>query len=282
LVEIVPLWLVNLLSFSTVFSVMAAIGTTITPSASLAHIRSPVLVLGLVDVLVIVPLVGIATSFALGLSLAEKVGVTLVVISPGAPLALRRALASGGDAVFATTLQVVVVVLAIPVVPLWVVAGNWLLGTHGFVHPIAVARQVLLAQLLPLALGIFVRKLAPVFGAQIGATLGRVSAILLIATLVGLLMDVPYSILLGHSRPIGCAAATTLAAIIVGHLLGRASAEIRHALAVAGAMRNVGLALLMATLNQTPPEVEVVIISYAMTAILIVTTYMPFRRRGCR
>jgi len=55
-VEIIPLWLVNVLSFITVFSVMAAIGTTITPSVSIRHLRSPsLLVRGLVSVLVIVP-----------------------------------------------------------------------------------------------------------------------------------------------------------------------------------------------------------------------------------
>jgi hypothetical protein len=45
-------------------------------------------------------------------------------------------------------------------------------------------------------------------------------------------------------------------------------------MAIAGAMRNVGLALLVATANQTPPEVEVVIISYAITAVAIVSVYI--------
>ena len=39
LVEIIPLWLVNLLSFITVFSVMMAIGTAITLSVCFQHIR---------------------------------------------------------------------------------------------------------------------------------------------------------------------------------------------------------------------------------------------------
>ena len=39
-------------------------------------------------------------------------------------------------------------------------------------------------------------------------------------------------------------------------------------------MRNLGLALLVATANQTPPEVEVVIISYVITAVVIVSVYI--------
>ena len=79
MVEIIPLWLVNVLSFITVFSVMAAIGTTITPSVSIRHLRSPsLLVRGLVSVLVIVPAIGFATTIAFGLALPEQVGVVLM------------------------------------------------------------------------------------------------------------------------------------------------------------------------------------------------------------
>ncbi len=281
MVEIIPLWLVNVLSFITVFSVMAAIGTTITPSVSIRHLRSPsLLVRGLVSVLVIVPTIGFATTIAFGLALPEQVGVVLMAIAPGAPLALRRALASGADEGFAPTLQIAVAILAVPAVPLWVVVGNWILGTHGFIDAAAVARQVILAQLLPLAMGTIVKRVAPVRGAQIGIALGRAGAILLIAALVSILVNVRYSILLTHFWPIVCVAIITIAALVVGHLLGGPSPEIRHAMAIAGALRNVGLALLVATTNQTPPEVEVVIISYAIAAIIIVSAYILWWTKG--
>jgi len=197
-----------------------------------------------------------------------------MVIAPGAPLALRRALGSGGDAGFAPTLQIAVAILAVPAVPLWVVVGNWILGTHGFADAMAVARQVFLAQLLPLALGAIVRRVASARGARIGRVLGRVGAFLLIAALISILVNVRYSILLTHFWPIVCVAITTIAALAAGHILGSPSPEIRHAMAIAGAMRNLGLALLVATANQTPPEVEVVIISYAITAVVIVSVYI--------
>jgi BASS family bile acid:Na+ symporter len=280
-VEIIPLWLVNVLSFITVFSVMAAIGTTITPSVSIRHLRSPsLLVRGLVSVLVIVPGIGFATTIAFGLALPEQVGVVLMAIAPGAPLALRRALASGADEGFAPTLQIAVAILAVPAVPLWVVLGNWILGTHGFIDAAAVARQVILAQLLPLAMGTIVKRVAPVRGARIGIALGRAGAILLIAALVSIFVNVRYSILLNHFWPIVCVAIITIAALVVGHLLGGPSPEIRHAMAIAGALRNVGLALLVATTNQTLPEVEVVIISYAITAIIIVSAYILWWKRA--
>jgi bile acid:Na+ symporter, BASS family len=279
--EIIPLWLVNVVSFITVFSVMVAIGTTIAPSVSIQHLRSPsLLIRGLIDVLVIVPIVGFATTFAFGLSLPEQVGVVLMVIAPGAPLALRRALGSGGDAGYAPTLQIAVAILAVPAVPLWVIVGNWTLGTHGFVDAAAVARQVFLAQLMPVVSGVIVRSVTPVWGARIGRALGRAGAVLLIAVLLSVLVNVRYSILLTHFWPIASAAVTTIVALVAGHLLGNPSPEIRHAIAIAGAMRNVGLALLVATANQTPPMVEVIIISYAITALIIVSVYIVLRNKG--
>jgi bile acid:Na+ symporter, BASS family len=273
--DTIPLWLVNTLAFITVFSVMTAIGTTVTPSECLQHLRSPSLLFrGLISVLVIVPVIGFATTSAFSLTLPEQVGITLMVIAPGAPLALRRALGSGGDAGFAPTLQITVAILAVPAVPLWVLIGNWILGTRGIIDASAVARQVFLAQLLPLAMGAMVKRLAPVIGARIGRVLGRAGVILLMAVLIGILVNVRYSILLMHFWSIASAAIITIAALAAGHLMGGAMPEIRHAMAIAGAMRNVGLALLVASANQTPAVVEVVIISYALTAIIIVSGYI--------
>ena len=275
MVEIIPLWLVNLLSFLTVFSVMMSIGTAVTVSVCFDNLRSPsLLTRGLSSVLVIVPAIGVSVSFACDLSLAEKVGVALIVMAPGAPLALRRALASGADAAFATTLQIVVAFLAVVVLPLWVILGNTILGTHGIADAGSVAKQVLLAQLLPLVLGAFAKRVAPVRGPWIGTMLGRAGAVLLIVAITSIVVDLPYSVVATHPRPIVVAVATTIAALFLGHLVGGPRLEVRHAIAIAGAMRNVGLALLIATINRTPPVVEVIILSYGITAIVVVAVYI--------
>src|SRR6516164_2305941 len=111
--EVIPSWLVTGLSFITVFSVMTSIGTTFTPRTCLDHLRAPSpLFWGLLNALLIVPILGIATGCALRLNLPEMVGIVLFVIAPGAPLALRRVLIIGADVGFATTLQFVVAILA--------------------------------------------------------------------------------------------------------------------------------------------------------------------------
>ena len=280
MVEIIPLWLINLLSFTTVFSVMAAIGTTITPEVCFEHIRSPwALIRGLLCVLVIVPVIGIAASFAFGLSLPEKVGIALMVIAPGAPLALRRALSSGAHAGFAPTLQIALAILAVPAVPLWVLMANLILGTNGIAGVLAVARQVALAQLLPLALGAVARKASPVHSQWLGPIIGRAGAILLILAIISQLIDLQYVILSARLWPVIVAALTTVIALLMGHLLGGHLHEVGHSMAISSALRNIGLALLIATANRTPPTVEIVIVSYAITAIVIVSVYIALRGR---
>jgi BASS family bile acid:Na+ symporter len=267
-VEIIPLWLVNLLSFLTVFSVMMSIGVAITLSACFQHIRSPsLLARGLASVLVIVPMVGIAASFLFGLDLAEKVGVALIVMAPGAPLALRRALGSGADVGFATTLQVVASLLAVVVLPLWVIISNVVLGTHGTADAVSVTKQVFLAGSVNEKSGARARSedrhhartcwRCPVDRGGSKYHGGRA---------------------LFHPRDAPpadrCCGSCHDAALFIGHLVGGPRPELRHSIAIVGAMRNVGLALLVATINRTPPDVAVIILSYGITAILIVTAYI--------
>jgi BASS family bile acid:Na+ symporter len=285
--EIIPLWLVNVLAFTTVFSVMTAIGTTVRPGTFLEHIVSPSLLgRGLFNVLVLVPIVGILSSFVVGLSLPEKVGITLIVIAPGAPLALRRALGSGEHAGFAPALQVAVAILALPALPLWVAIGNWILGTHGIVDLAAVAKQVSLAQLLPLALGAAVRGVAPVWGPRLGIALGRAGAALLIIAIATEVINLHAIIALARPGAVVVATITTLVAIVMGHLFGGVVTAVRHSIAVASALRNVGLALLIAETNKVPPVVQATIITYAMSTLVLVTIYIfvytRWLKRGAR
>jgi hypothetical protein len=66
----------------------------------------------------------------------------------------------------------------------------------------------------------------------------------LLAAVISILINVRYSILLTHFWPIASAVIITIAALVVGHGMEGASPEICHAMAIAGAMRNVGFARL--------------------------------------
>ena len=72
----------------------------------------------------------------------------------------------------------------------------------------------------------------------------------------------------------------TLLALAIGHVLGAPASDTRTAVAVSSALRNPGLALLVASSNHAPREVTSTILAYLLCAAVIVTLYIAWRRRS--
>ena len=111
--------------------------------------------------LVAVPVLALVLVRAFDLPRGVEIGIVLMAISPGAPVALRRSLGAGGHRAFAPALQILVATLAVVSMPLSIAALNHLYSGHASLDPREVARQVFIAQLLPLGVGIAVRGSAP-------------------------------------------------------------------------------------------------------------------------
>jgi BASS family bile acid:Na+ symporter len=74
-------------------------------------------------------------------------------------------------------------------------------------------------------------------------------------------------------------ATVTLLAMLAGYWLGGPDEETRTAVAVSAALRNPGLALLVATLNAAAPGVGATIFAYVVVSGLIVVAFVVARRR---
>ena len=107
-------------------------------------------------------------------------------ISPGAPVALKRSLDAGGHRAFAPALQLVVALFAVVTLPTSIALLNRFYEGQAWVHPASVARQVFVAQLLPLSLGMLVRFLLPARAIWLGPRLGRfgMGLLLVVALLI--------------------------------------------------------------------------------------------------
>ena len=71
-------------------------------------------------------------------------------------------------------------------------------------------------------------------------------------------------------------------ALAVGGLFAGRDAQARPAAAIAVAMRNPGLALVMAEANQAPPAVSAVILGYTAGVAIVVSTFLWWKRRQLR
>jgi BASS family bile acid:Na+ symporter len=266
----------------TVFTVMFALGLGIVPGQLLRWtVQRPGLMgRALFSVLIAVPAIALVLTRALELPRAAQIGIVLMSISPGAPVALRRSLGAGGHEAFAPSLQISVVMLAVFSMPLSIAALNHVYAGHASVTPWSVARQVFIAQLLPLGLGIALRHLRVPLAEWLQPRVTRIGTVMLAAAVVLILIDAWEVTVNAGLRGTAAIVLTTGAALAVGHLLGGPDPATRTSVAIISAARNAGLALLVATLNRAPPEIMATVLAYLLISVLTIVPYVIWRRRA--
>ena len=277
----IPEWIVTAVVAVTVFTVMFGVGSSIAPG-ELRWIwqRPGPMVRGLFSGLVAVPAVAIVVTDALDLPRAVTIGIVLMSISPGAPVALRRSLGAGGHHAFAPSLQISVAALAVLSMPLSIAALNHVYAGQASVDPWDVARQVFVAQLLPLGLGMGLRGLNAPLAARLEPRLAGIGTVLLVVTLVVVLIDLWDVMVSASALVLATILLVTVGALVVGHLLGGPEPATRTAVAITSAARNPGLALLVATVNNAPPPVIATVLAYLVVSVFAIVPYVAWRRRG--
>lgn len=280
---LIPEWFVSAFAAATVFAVMLGLGLGLRPSEFLLAWRRPGrMVVALFAVLVAVPALAIVVARGLRLPPAAEVGIALMAIAPGAPVALQRSLGAGAERSFAPGLQVTVALAAVVSMPVSVALLDQLFGTRAILSPWQVMKQVSVVQLLPLATGVAIGRLLPGIASRLAAHVERLGKLLLLV-LVGVAVTAFWTVMIAAGPAVALAAAlTTVAALAVGHWLGGADPGTRTAVAIASAARNPGLALLVASLNAAPPAVKATLLSYMVVAALTVLPYALQRGRGAR
>jgi len=277
---LIPEWFVSAFAVATVFVVMLDIGLGITPGEFLWVWKRPaIMAKSLFAVLVAAPLVAIVFARALQVPRMAEVGMVVMAIAPGAPIALRRSLAAGASRSFAPGLQVSIALLAVLSMPFSLALLDEVYAAHATVSPWHLLRQVWFAQFLPLAIGVGLGKFLPATAGRIRGLVARVGHLLLF--LVALLALVGFwgMIVATGLRVVLAIMLTTLTLLAVGHGLGGPDPATRTAVAISAAARNPGLALLAAALNAAPLGIKATILTYLVVAGLTVTPYAIWRSR---
>lgn len=274
-----PLDWLALLARLTIFAVMLSLGLLLGREHIAAALRRRV-VLGAIVFAVFVPVPVLAVLLVKGLGLTGPIaaGIVLMAISPGAPVALRRTLTVGGRAAFAPALHVAIVLLAIVTVPLSVFILGAIFGAAVTLTPLQVAKQVGIAQLLPLGVGVAIRVWTPAMASWLEPRLARVSNLVMLV-FGGVCVYALRSQLAAIGwMPVVAGAVLTAGAIAVGAAFAGRDAAARPQGALAAAMRNPGLALYIATVNHAPGGTMAAVLAYAIGATVVVTAYVMTRR----
>jgi predicted Na+-dependent transporter len=274
-----PFWF-TLFAAAAIFAVMLSLGLMLGREQIAAALqRRTVIAAILFAVVVPVPALAVLLVKLLGLKGPVAAGIVLMSISPGAPVALRRAIDVGGHAQFAPALHLAIVMFAVVTVPLSVAILDVIFDKSFAVSPLLIARQVFFAQLLPLGLGALIRAFLPAAAAWLEPRLARFANLLLLAFLFVCLYTLwPMLAAIGWA-PTVAGVVLTAAALLVGWIFAWRDAGARPAAAVAAAMRNPGLALLIATVNHLPSSVTAAVFGYALGAVVVVTAFVAWRGR---
>jgi len=276
----IPESLLTIAAAATVFTVMLTLGCGIVVGEFRWLWRHPGLVArGLFAVLIAVPALAIVVTRAFDLPRAADIGIVLMAISPGAPVALRRSLDAGGHRSFAPGLQILVALLAVVSMPLSIVALNEVYAGQASIAPGDLARQVFIAQLVPLGLGMSMRRWLPVRTAWLEPKLARLASILIVVLAILAIIDVWQVVVGAGLRIVLAIVAVTILALIAGHLMGGPDEATRTAVAISSAARNPGLALLVATLNHAPTEITATVLAYLVVSAFTIVPYVMLRPR---
>lgn len=269
-------WLIPL----TLFTVMLALGLGLPLHAvqqSRHHWRL-LLRVGLASCLLVPLLAWLLLSLPAlrALSVEARHGIALMAACPSAPLILRKAGREGGNVAEAGLLQVTAALLAVVSVPLLANLGELAFGVDGWdVPPRQVALQVGQVQLLPLALGLGLRQRFPRRVARLQGPIDRLANLLLaLLVLVVLIKTLPLLLPFGvaNAAAVAVMALLVLLSLALGSALAGPGRERRITAATVTAMRNPGLALLLAS-SYAPqwPAVKLAILLYVLITVLLST-----------
>jgi BASS family bile acid:Na+ symporter len=236
---------------------------------------------------VLVPLVALLllrSPVTADLSRPVRIAIALMAICPSAPLTLRKASRQGGDRDLAALLQLLAAATAIVSVPLLADLFRDVFRVSGWdVQPTEVGRQILLAQGLPLGLGMVVRRRWPRRAERWAHPLERIAMLfLLVLVLAVLAISAPLlaGFLSDNLTALPLIALMVLAALTIGWFVSGPGLEERTTIALVTSMRNPGLALLLASIHASGMAgLKLSILIYLLLTIVLTFPFLRMRRR---
>ena len=283
--------MVQLLIKVTLFALMFALGLGLQGTALQQWRQRPALFVRiLIGTCLLVPLGALVLiKFSLALPVAPPVrfAIVLMALSPSAPLTLHKAGRKGGDRAMAALLQVLAAIAAIITIPLMADLFRQVFTVSGWDLAHAdVALQVLVAQVLPLLLGLGLRRWFPALAVRLVGPLEKLAnglLLLLVLVILGFTLPALGSFLADNLIALPLMAVMVAWCLALGWLLAGPDPAESTTTALVTSMRNPGLALLFAS-SHAPgiPAVKPAILSYVLVTVIVSTPFLIAQQRRQR
>ena len=278
----------NVLIPGALFLIMFALGLNLRDNHfDLIRNRSALLLRVLLGTCVLVPLVAMIILWlplSFESSQPARLSIALMAVCPSAPLTLRKAGKVGGNAQMAVYLQMAAAIAAIISIPLMAELFTTVFKGQGWeIRPMQVAMNVGQVQILPLLLGLFLRRWLPAWAERAEPFFNKLANLLLLLVLVVILVKAfPLLIPFASKNLLALAlmAVMVIASLLIGYLLAGPDPKERTTVSLVISMRNPGLALLFAQINAPQMlELKLSILTYLVLTIIFSIPFLNWRKR---
>lgn len=262
---------IKLLNVTALMAIMLAMGMQVKFEAVMASTR-PVrrVLLGVLANYLLVPIVTLVLLHAFQANPMVSVGFFVLAVCPGAPVGPPATTIAGGNVPWAIGMMVILSGLSAFLSPalLGVMAPYLAPESNLQIDYLAIARALLTAQMLPLAVGLAIHHRWPIFTQRIAKPLGMLANVLLLV-LVVLIVATQYDTLTAiRFRGWAGMSLLLLASLGIGWLCGGADSAIRKAMAVTTASRNVAVGLVIVTSNFADTPAVTAVVAFGLLSIV--------------
>jgi predicted Na+-dependent transporter len=229
---------------------------------------------------IVVPIVGVLVVRVFMLDDFVAAGILVMAIAPGVPfLPMLAGAKHGGNQGLATALTVLLPAVSIVTVP---ITAPLVLPVNASAH-IVLARfifNLLLLQLLPLAIGLFIRARSPENAPALIKAFMTIAALAILVLLFAIApkMGAAFATVYG-SRGLMATLALVILSAAAGWLFGGSDAPYRNTMTLSTVMRNFGLALLVTGQNFQGTVATPVVITYFVIQFIVANVLGAFLKR---
>jgi bile acid:Na+ symporter, BASS family len=232
---------------------------------------------------IIVPILGVLAVRFFQLNDAIATGLLLMAIAPGVPFVVSAGgRKQGGSLGLAIALAIIMPVLSVVTVPF--TAQLVLPATYAARVPVGqFLTTLVLFQLIPLLIGIFVSERAPKLSARLAPVFGIIFLVALVVVLAMLFPTIVKSIASVYgSRGIMAMLFVVVLSVLTGWALAGAETQYRRTLSIATTLRNIGLCSLVATANFAGTLVPAAVMTYLIVQIIVASLVGTYLKRTAK
>ena len=262
---------VTLLNVIALVAIMLSMGMQVKFQAVTASVR-PVhrVALGLLANYLLVPAVTVGLLILFQAEPRVSAGFLILAVCPGAPISPPATTIAKGNVAWAIGMMVILAGLSALLSPalLSLLLTRVAPESNLRIDFLGIVRTLLVAQMLPLAVGLGIHHWLPKLAQKIGKPLGMVANLLLLL-LVGLILATQYEMLAAvRLRGWMGMALLFFASLGIGWLCGGTDVAIRKALALTTTARNAAVGLVIVNSNFPETAAVTAVVAYGLVSIL--------------